>query len=141
MPYKYTDKYTAGDLGMTASGRDLNELFADSGRGLTEIMTDSEKLRESRQLIVELKSDNLSDLYYDWLSEIIYLKDAELFLLKRVEFSQLDEKNGILKAKLFGDTIDPKRHILKIDIKAVTYYQFKIIKKEDGWFSEVVFDL
>lgn len=140
MPYKHSDKYTRGDIGLTATGCSLTELFVDSGRGLTEIMTDSNNLQESRQIEVELKSDNLSELYYDWLSEIIYLKDAELFLMKRTEFARLDE-DGKLKAKLFGDTIDPKRHILKIDVKAVTYYKFKIEKKDNGWFSEVVFDL
>ncbi|HHI02367.1 MAG TPA: archease [candidate division Zixibacteria bacterium] len=141
MPYKHSDEFTGSDIGMAATGRDLKELFADSGYGLTEIMTDPKKLREDRQIKVEFKSDNLSELYYDWLSEIIYLKDAELFLLKRSEFSRLDEKKGILGAQLFGDTIDPKRHILKVDVKAVTYYKFKIEKTEEGWQSEVVFDL
>ncbi len=126
---------------MTATGQDLIELFADSGRGLTEIMTDSEKLRENRQLDIELNSDSLTELYYDWLSEIIYLKDAELFFMKGAEFNLLDKKRGTLKAKLFGDTIDPKRHVLKVDVKAVTYYKFKIEKIKDGWQSEVVFDL
>lgn len=140
MPYKFSDKYTAGDCGMTATGKNLAELFADSGFGLIEIMTDPDKLEENVQINVELKSDNLADLYYDWLSELIYLKDARLFFMKRVEFIRL-KKDGKLKAKLYGDTIDPNRHILKIDVKAVTYYKFKVEETQDGWFGEVVFDL
>lgn len=140
MPYKHSDKYTGADIGLTATGCDLQELFADSGLGMTEIMTDLRKLEENRHIEIELNSDNLSDLYFDWLSEIIYLKDAKLFLLKRTEFYILDE-SGILKAKLFGDTIDTTRHILKVDVKAVTYYQFRIEKDDNGWISEVVLDL
>jgi len=140
MPYKHSDRNTTGDIGMTTTGKNLKELFSDSARGLIEIMADSYKLLENSRLEVELRSDSLSELYYDWLSEIIYLKDAKQFLVKRIEFIQLD-KSGTLKATLCGDTIDPGRHTLKIDVKAVTYYRFNIEKRDNDWFGEVVFDL
>ncbi len=141
MPYKYTDTHTGSDIGLTATGKTLAELFADSALGLTGIMVDLKGLREDQMLKVDIKSDTLSELYYDWLSEIIFLKDAESFLFKRVSFEYLEAEKGILKAILYGDTINPDRHLLKTDVKAVTLYKFKIEKSFGHWTGELVFDL
>jgi SHS2 domain-containing protein len=141
MPYQLTDLHSCADVGLIATGRDLEELFADTAAGMTAIMVDGEGLDDRRKLSFELEEENLDDLFYKWLSELIYYKDAEEFLLKRCVL-QITENHKIrLKAELFGDTIDPERHVLKIDVKAVTYYRFRIEKVRDQWQGEVVFDL
>jgi len=125
---------------MIATGRDLIELFADGALGLTSIMAEREGLEEAKILPIEIQGDDLESLFYRWLSEIIYVKDAERFLLKRCEI-KLDDKAFSIKGRLFGDNIDPSRHILKIDVKAITYYKFQVEKIGDVWRGEVVFDL
>jgi SHS2 domain-containing protein len=37
--------------------------------------------------------------------------------------------------------MDRTRHKLKLDIKGVTFYNFKIEKIDGRWYGEVVFDL
>ena len=141
MPYSYIDIDTGADVSMKATGASLVELFSDSAIGLTNIMVDPDKLKENRQIPVEIKADSLSDLYFDWLSEIIYIKDVESFLIKKIKIDKLDNKTGIIRATLIGDSIDPRRQVLKIDVKAVTYYKFRIEKTDGQWVGEVVFDI
>ncbi len=141
MPYQLTDLHSCADVGLVATGRDLEELFTDAAIGLTAIMVDGEGLDDRRRLSFELEEENLDDLFYKWLSELIYYKDAEEFLLKRCVLQVAANHKIRLKAELFGDTIDPGRHVLKIDVKAVTYYRFRIEKVRDQWQGEVVFDL
>ena len=61
--------------------------------------------------------------------------------MKRCDFSVLDENPPRLRGELVGDRIDPERHVLMADIKAVTYYKFKLTNNEQEWQAEVVLDL
>ncbi|SYZ73501.1 putative Protein archease [Candidatus Zixiibacteriota bacterium] len=141
MPFKLTDAHTSGDIGLTATGRDLAELFVDSALGLTSIMVESGGLSERRQIPIALEAETLEKLYLHWLSEIIYLKDAESFLLRGCEIRIFQTEKAILKGVLRGDTIDRQHHILKADVKAVTYYKFRLEQVGEVWQGEVVFDL
>jgi SHS2 domain-containing protein len=140
MPFELTDTHTCADIGLIATGNSLIELFSDSAFGLTSVMVELNDVSDSRIIPIEIYGDDLENLFYHWLSEIIYLKDAEHFLLKNCVI-ELDEQNFVIKGKLTGDTIDSNRHILKIDVKAVTYYKFKVEKIGLVWRGEVVFDL
>jgi len=140
MPYELTDKDTSADVGLIVTGQNLIELFTDAALGMTSIMVDIDGLKGERERPIDMTGETLEDLLYRWLSEIIYIKDAERFLLRSCRI-ELDEGKSVLKGKLFGDTIDPARQVLKIDVKAVTFYKFKIEKVGDLWRGEVVFDL
>jgi SHS2 domain-containing protein len=141
MPYEINDTYTTSDIGLSVTGRDLKELFIDSVFGLVDIMADREQILDNREIPITLDGDNLEDLYHNWLSEIIYIKDAEYFLPRRIIMESFDEINFGLKAILHGENIDPERHGLKVDVKAVTYYNFSIKKENNLWHGEVVFDI
>ncbi|PKK82205.1 MAG: hypothetical protein CVT49_14850 [candidate division Zixibacteria bacterium HGW-Zixibacteria-1] len=141
MPYKYTDIYSTADVGMIVTGRSLNELFADAALGLTEVVVDLEGLDDGRQIDIELEADSLDDLFFIWLSEVVYHKDADSFLVKKVNVNIETVGRIKLKAELYGDTIDPLRHTLKVDVKAVTLYRLKVEQINDHWRGEAVFDL
>lgn len=141
MPYKLTDTHTSADIGLVASGRSAAELFIDSALGMIEIMADRKSLEENRTVTINLNSGSLDELYFDWFSEIIYIKDAEYFMPKRIDIERLDTTAYILKAHLYGDTIDASRQVLKVDVKAATRYKFKVEFDGNNWLGEVVFDL
>ncbi|MFH2036534.1 MAG: archease [Candidatus Zixiibacteriota bacterium] len=141
MPFKITDKYCPGDVGLTVSANSLENLFIDSGLGLMNIMTDLEIVRKTKQININVKEDSLEDLYYAFLSELIYIKDADNFLFSGIELKIDCPEEFHLNATIFGENIERDRHTLKTDIKAVTYYRFRIEEVEDRWESEVIFDL
>ncbi|UCD94597.1 MAG: archease [Candidatus Zixiibacteriota bacterium] len=142
MPYKLTDVHTTADAGLEVLGASPEELFADAAIGMTEIMVELDGLTEKREVAFDLEGTTLDDLFFNWLSEVIFYKDAECLLLKRCELKILEEDEKFtLRARIFGDEIDPERHTLKVDVKAVTYYRFGIKKEDDHWRGMVVFDL
>lgn len=136
-----TDLHTCADAGVTVTGESLIELFADAATGLTEIMVDLDGLEEKREISFRLESGNPEDLFFNWLSEIIYHKDASCFLVRRCDLKISEGDRIELEATLYGDEIDPDRHNLKIDVKAVTYYKFRVEKVNNHWQGEVVFDI
>jgi len=141
MTYKISDEYTSADIGLIVTAPTLEELFSDSLLGLIEIMVRPDDLQESRQIEINLKADNIEDLYYKWLAEILYIKDAHNFLPKKCSLKIRRGRECRLDGLLSGDSIDYDRQTIKIDVKAVTYYKFKIEKSDDIWHGEVVFDL
>jgi len=141
MSYRLSDSGSSGDIELAAENESLEGLFADAARGLTEIIVDISDLRSDRRISLEVDGENLEELFFNWLSEIIYLKDVDNFLLKDCRVSFSDGQKRSLKGDLEGDDIDPDRQNLKIDVKAVTLYNLKVEKKDNHWHGEVVFDL
>ncbi len=141
MPYEIIDENGSGDTGLKITAPTLAKLFEEAAIGVTSIMSETGSFREKEVISVDIKSASLEDLLIDWLSEVVYLKDARNFLPVRAEISRLDDKGYHLKGVLHGEKIDRKRHPVKVDIKAVTYYNLRLRKKGNDWIGEVVFDL
>ena len=141
MPYRLTDINATADVGLIVESDTVPQLFAEAATGLMEIMVDLDGIRSDRRLSIDIKADSLEDLLYSWLSDLIYHKDTDNFLVNKCNITITEKSEYILAAELTGDSIDPGRHILKVDVKAVTYYKFKIGRKNNLWFAEMVFDL
>lgn len=142
MGYSITDKSSCSDIGLTVEGDTVEELFCQSAYGIADITAEPGAIREDIELKIELEEKTVEDLYYSWLSELIYYKDADFFLPKRCEIEiELTGETCRLGARLKGDRMDRTRHELKLDIKGVTFYNFRIEKIDGRWSGEVVFDL
>ena len=46
-----------------------------------------------------------------------------------------------MKATARGEPIDPERHELDMEVKAITYHGLKVERDGDGWLAEVIVDL
>ncbi|MEO0019825.1 MAG: archease [candidate division WOR-3 bacterium] len=140
MNYKLLD-HTA-DLKVEIFGRDLPELFASAAFMLFDVMVDLERVKEVQSEEVKIASDDLSELFLDWLRELLFLFSTRGLVIKRVRIKRLDELALALEATVYGEPYEPNRHGLKIEIKTPTYHQFAIRKKEDGgWQATVIFDV
>lgn len=140
MNYKLLD-HTA-DLKVEIFGRDLPELFANAAFMLFDVMVDLERVKEVQSEEVKIASDDLSELFLDWLRELLFLFSTRGLVIKRVRIKRLDELAWALEATVYGEPYEPNRHGLKIEIKTPTYHQFAIRKKEDGgWQATVIFDV
>jgi SHS2 domain-containing protein len=143
MPYHYLEDVGTADIAFEATGRDLPELFAAAADATLNVMIDNLEAiepRETRQ--IELSSDSIEMLLFDFLQELIYFKDAGRLLL-RVEDAQIDQKNEgySLKAKVAGEQLDDARHHQRADVKAVTLHGFSVEKEDGGWKARVLLDI
>ena len=83
----------------------------------------------------------MEELLYDWLSEVVYLKDTEGLLVRsadvRVTHSTIWEAHGIL----LGDTLNADHHTFGQDVKAVTYHLFEVRRQGEEYRAKVVLDI
>ncbi len=139
--FKYLEDVATADVAFEAKGKTLEEVFADCALATFEAMVDTQKVKRRIEKSIELENDDLERLLFDWLAELIYLKDSESLAFS--DFSVRIEKNQVyhLKASALGETIDQERHELQSDVKAVTYHLFKLVQKGGEWTATVVLDI
>ncbi len=128
-----------GDLKVEIYGRDLAELFDNAAFMLFDVMLDLSKVEEDTVRTVELRSQDLSELFLDWLRELLFLFSTQGFISKRV--SILEISPVYCRAELSGGDYQPEIQGLKIEIKTPTYHQYSIDKSESGYKATVVLDV
>src|SRR5262245_47126392 len=105
------------DLGLRARAATLDQVFVEPGQALFEaICPDLSSIKEARRVDIRLCDDDREFLLFDWLKALLYHFDAEHLLLGRFE-AQVQGDNLIAAA--WGETIDPDRHVLEHEVKAI----------------------
>lgn len=143
MPYRYLEEIAIADVAFEATGKDLDELFADCAKAVENAQVpDLKKIEKKVSKKIELERDTLENALHDFLEEIIYLKDAELLLFSEFKVD-VKEKGGkfSVKAEAWGEKHDPKKHESLVDVKAVTWHQFKVEKTKEGWQARIILDV
>ncbi|MBD3168658.1 MAG: hypothetical protein GF307_04190 [candidate division Zixibacteria bacterium] len=137
--YRHIEDVATSDAAFEVKAGNINELFMFSGQALFSVMCDLDKVGHGQEIKIELESDNLEDLLYLYLSELLYLKDTEDMV-----FSAFDPKidgNYSLSDAPLGMKIETLNEAPRVDIKAVTYYKYKVEKTDYGYYAFVVVDL
>jgi SHS2 domain-containing protein len=77
-------------------------------------------------------------LLFDWLNELLYVYETQRVVL--VEFDVRFRNDG-LTATARGEHIDPSRHELDHEVKAITYHGLRVVCEHDHWLAEVIVDI
>ena len=128
-----------GDLGMRVFGADLHELFAHAAWGLFDLMTDAQRIEPRSSWDLTVEAIDLEDLMVRWLGELLYIYDTDRFLAASAAFHVLEPTR--LRATLRGEPFDAARHPIDTEIKAVTYHQIAVERRDAGWQARVIFDI
>jgi SHS2 domain-containing protein len=141
--YQYTDEDAGGDIGFTARGSSLPELFtACWTAALNAMVRDPDSVRGKVKKTLSLRNTALDMLLHDFLQELVYLKDAEDLFLRAENIRFRDESGSFaLSCDLRGERIDPSRHERLLDVKGVTFYRFSVARTGGGWEARVVLDV
>ena len=144
MPHHFLDDVAWADEAFVAQGRSLPELFESAARALAEAQVDDlGAIRGEETREVRLESESADGLLHAFLEELVFLKDAERFIVGGVA-ARITEREGRwnLDASVTGDTIDPTRHKTVVDVKAITWHRFEVARTpEGGWRAQVVLDV
>ena len=141
MPYEFLDDGVTSDVTFHAWGRSLEELFSAAADATLNVMVRSvESVRPLETRSASVEADALDLLLMRFLDELIYRKDVEELLLRAKELHVDTERNRV-QTVLTGERIDPKRHELVADVKAVTLHDLRVERSATGWDSHVTLDV
>ena len=143
MPYEYLEDIAVADIAFHARGGNLEEVFTAAAQATMNVMVEElAAIRPLERREVRLRHEELDLLLFDFLQELIYYKDAERLLLL-VDHIGVTQGEGVfsLDATLTGEAIDPGRHRMRADVKAVTLHRFRLAQTERGWEAMVILDI
>lgn len=135
MAYKYID-HTA-DLGIEVTARTKKELLENIGAAIFDTQIAGE-IETNRQVAINLRSASLPDLIIDWCRELLYYFAVKGFIPKVYDIAI---KGRALTAVLKGETLNVNKHKVKLEIKNVTYHNFKLRKLRKGYKTAIIFDV
>ncbi|MFQ5919827.1 MAG: archease [Thermoplasmata archaeon] len=124
------------DTGITAYGKDTNEIFENAAYGMFDLMTDVRRVRPVGEVRVEVTAHDLGSLLVDWLSELLFIHEAENVFFAEFDVEVQDHR---MTARVRGEDVDPGRHRLQAQVKAVTYHMLEV-NPEEGY-ATVIFDI
>ncbi|MCH7568945.1 MAG: archease [Nanoarchaeota archaeon] len=133
--YKFLE-HTA-DIKFRAYGKTLNAVFENCALAFSDTLSRGKKIKSEKKKTISLEGKDNESLLYNFLEELIYLLDAEYFVVSKAKVKIKDNKlNGVI----YGDRVDNYKDL--DHIKAATYAEMYIKKRKDGkWEAQVVLDV
>jgi len=127
------------DVGFEAFGRTREEAFAHAARALMDLIVELETIELREDVPVRVQGEDPESVLVNWLSELLYLHDAEGWLLRDFEIRNLGDDSLIAVAR--GERFQQSRHRVKLQVKAITYHQLALERTSQGWRAQVYVDI
>jgi SHS2 domain-containing protein len=135
------------DLKIRAYGSTLKELFNNALKGMFTSIHPLTSLCSyvhdrlvcaalPQQHSIEVTAPDLESLLVNFLSEALYLSDANDEAYLQADIEDLTDQH--IKAIIYGVAVEGFE---VVEIKAVTYHDLKIEKIDGLWQTDIVFDI
>lgn len=131
------------DTGFRAYGESLEEAYENAAFALTNIMSDTEKIKPKGEISIDLRAEDLKALLYDWLEFFLYLHDAEDMIASEFDVRKISEEDGgyKLEAVVRGEKYDSEHHVTGTEVKAMTYHMMEIDCGPDRCSVQAIVDI
>ena len=139
--WRFIEDVALADCAMEVDGRDLPDLFETAAAALAGIMVDPTTLALSVDRAIALDGDALDLLLFDWLSELIFLKDRDREVFPRCRVEIAGDGPFRLRARACGGPIDVERCALRGDAKAVTFHRLHVERRAGACRARFVIDI
>ncbi len=141
--YKYIDLVTA-DVTIEVLGKTLSALFECAAEATFKVMIeDLTPVETTLSYNVEARNNSIDYLLFEWLAELIFIKDSEGVVLKdfQVDIKKVNDEY-LLKGIAKGEPLNPEKHDMGVDVKAITMHLFEVKKLDDEtWMARFVLDI
>src|SRR3972149_8484686 len=108
MSYRYLEDIATADAAFEVVGRTLEELFRDAAIATFEVMADTKSVAPEITREIELKNEAVDNLFFEWLSELVYLKDADALIFSKFDVSV--KKNDLYELKATASRLSTRKN-------------------------------
>ena len=131
------------DIYVASYGKTMGEAFENAATAMFEVMTDIQNVESKLEESVSVKGRDEFELLYNWLELLIVNFETKNKLYSKFSILTLKKKSGFfsLTAKIWGEIFDPKKHVQKVGVKAITYHRMEIIKDSNKVTLEFILDI
>jgi len=124
------------DILVKCYGDTIEECFGSAAFSLFDQMLDTSTIEKRTKFEFGTEAEDIEDRLYLFLSEILFLFDAESAVMSDFKV-RFDGPKVICEA--YGETFDAAKHRPRTEIKAITYHMMNVNEKEPS--VTVLFDV
>lgn len=138
MSYKYLEHST--DAFIEVKAKTMEEAFLVAGKSVVETIIDSKNIQEIEEKDIKVVGENIHNLLYNWLEEIVTITITDGFAIKNFSVNIKKNKEYQIISKISGEKLNLKKHNYKIEIKSPTFHLMEI-NENDGVLMRYLLDL
>ena len=133
---KYEFLEHTADIKFRVYGKTINEIFENAALAFSELVSRGVKIKSRKKKKIKVNGEDRESLLHNFLDELIYLLDAENFIVKE---AKIKLKNNMLYGEVLGDDV---ANYSNLDhVKAATYAEMYIRENKGRWEAQVVVDV
>src|SRR3989344_2694391 len=95
MKFEFLKDVAIADIAFRAHGKSRESLFENCGLALTTAMADTAKMAEKARKKIAVEGKDDKELLYNFLEELVYIKDVEGLLFRKFSVKISREKAGL----------------------------------------------
>jgi len=127
------------DFGMQVYASSVKDLFQHAALALMDQLLEAAKPCEQQTQQLSVAGSDWPDLMVNWLREILFLWDGNERLVRSVQIENIVHNK--LDAQVQTEAFSPQHHVIKTEIKAVTYHQIQVVDRGHQWEAKIIFDI
>lgn len=131
------------DAYIAAYGRNMMKAFENAAVAMFDVMTEVEKVSPEVEDNAEAHGQDMHALLYSWLEALLTKSEINEMLYSEFEILEISKttEGFKLKARIWGEKFNPKKHLQKVGVKAVTYHRMQIIERSDEVTLKFILDI
>ena len=140
--FRFLEEVALADIAFEAEGESLEEVFRGATQALLESMANPATVSGGWERVIERSDADPSMLLFDWLSEVVYWKDAAGVVFREAPLTLTREGDvWLLRAHLIGAPVEQQAQELHADVKGVTKHLYELKQAGSCWKVRVVLDV
>lgn len=139
--YKFIE-HTA-DIAAEVRGATLEDLFTNAAMAWQESALEEFTPQGTEEKEVKIVENTVEELMVSFLSELNFYLFTKKWVFGAVRSMQIHifESEVELRGVITGENFNASRHVLKEEIKAITFHQMRIVKENNDFVTRIVFDI
>jgi SHS2 domain-containing protein len=130
------------DIGVQGIGSTLEEAFEEGAKAMFDVMAEIKNIEPKESVDVDCDAYDIDALFVEWLNNLLAKRDIDDMVFSKFEVKiEKKENRYLLKAKAYGEKMDPEKHKLKTEVKAATYSGLKHEEKDGEHIIQCVLDI
>jgi SHS2 domain-containing protein len=127
------------DTGFEVKGSSIEKLFEAAARAFFHILWEIGTDRQSWSENIEVVGSDLEELMVNFLEEFLYRYDAQGLVCTQIKVILITDT--MIRAMAWMQPFDNDRDRELLGVKAVTYHQLYVGRKDDTWMAQIFLDI
>jgi SHS2 domain-containing protein len=140
--FRFLEEIALADIAFEVEGESIEDVFHGATQAILETMANPATVSGGWERVIERTDVDPTALLFDWLSEVVYWKDAAGVVFREAPLTLTREGDAwLLRARLIGAPVDQQTQELHADVKGVTKHLYELKQTGGSWKTRVVLDV